>query len=53
MVQDLQYSFDIDKEYNYCWLISVDKPLLYSDTIVDRCLNWLVERVAKKKLEQK
>jgi hypothetical protein len=53
MVQDSRYSLDIDKENNYCWLNNVDKSLLYSDSIVDRCLNWLVDRVVKKKLEQK
>jgi hypothetical protein len=53
MVSDNKYTFDRNRNNEICWLNQKDKKLYKSEKIVDDCLAWLVEQVAKKRLDRK
>jgi hypothetical protein len=53
MLSDNKYTFDRNRNNENCWLNQKDKKLYKSEKIVDDCLAWLVEQVAKKRLELK
>jgi len=53
MQSDIKYTFDRNKENEYCWFNLTDKKQYKSKQIVDSCLKWIVEQVSKKRLEQK
>lgn len=50
MLSDIKYTFDRNRTNEICWLNQTDKKLYKSEKIVDTCLAWLVEQVAKKRL---
>lgn len=52
MLSDVKYTFDRNRNNETCWLNQTDKKLYKSEQIVDDCLGWLVEQVAKKRLEK-
>lgn len=53
MLSDIKYTFDRNRKNEICWLNQTDKKQYYSTQIVDACLSWMVEQIAKKRLEQK
>lgn len=53
MVSDNKYTFDRNRDNEICWLNQKDRKLYKSEKIVDDCLAWLIEQVAKKRLDSK
>ena len=53
IVSDNKYTFDRNINNEICWLNRKDKKLYKSEKIVDDCLAWLVEQVAKNRLDRK
>lgn len=53
MVSDNKYTFDRNRNSEICWLNQKDKKQYKSEQIVDDCLAWLVEQIAKKRLDRK
>ena len=52
MLSDIKFTFDRNQNNEICWLNQTDKKLYKSEKIVDVCLAWLVEQVAKKRLNK-
>lgn len=52
MLADIKYTFDRNRNNEICWLNQKDNKLYKSEKIVDDCLAWLVEQVAKKRLNR-
>jgi len=52
ILSDIKYTFDRNRNNEICWLNQTDKKLYKSQKIVDTCLAWLVEQVAKKRLNK-
>lgn len=52
MVSNNKYTFDRNRNNEICWLSQNDKKLYKSGEIVDECIAWLVDQVAKKQLDR-
>jgi hypothetical protein len=52
ILSDIKYTFERNRNNEIYWLNQTDKKLYKSEKIVDTCLAWIVEQVAKKRLNK-